>query len=89
MTRYSSERREAILSKLLPPQNMTVAEVARREGISEQTLYNWRKQARLEGKPVPGSSKTAENWSSEAKFAVVVETASLNQLKPRAQEAGT
>lgn len=42
MARYSSERKEAILNKLLPPLNMTVAEVARSEGMSEQTLYTWR-----------------------------------------------
>lgn len=79
MASYSIERREAILIKLLPPQNMTVAEVARSEGISEQTLYNWRKQAKLEGRPVPGRSKSTEKWSSEAKLAVVIETATLNE----------
>ncbi|MCJ8288112.1 hypothetical protein [Halomonas sp.] len=32
--KYSDERREAILKKLLPPHNRTVAEVAQEEGIS-------------------------------------------------------
>jgi transposase-like protein len=81
MGRYSSERKEAILNKLLPPMNMTVAAVAEQEGIALQTLYNWRKQARLEGKPVPGQSRTSDNWSSEAKFAVVVETATLSEAE--------
>jgi len=49
VARYSSERREALLKKLLPPFNMTVAELARQEGISEQTLYNWRKHAKAGG----------------------------------------
>ncbi|MBS4154944.1 transposase, partial [Cobetia sp. MC34] len=40
--KYSDERREAILKKLLPPHNRTVAEVAQEEGISAATLYNWR-----------------------------------------------
>lgn len=35
MVRYSHERKEAVLSKLLPPYNLTVAELARQEGISE------------------------------------------------------
>lgn len=39
MIRYSIERKEALLKKLLPPHNMTVAEIARNEGISPQTLY--------------------------------------------------
>ena len=54
MTRYSSERKESILKKLLPPLNMTVAAVARQEGVSAQTLYNWRDKAKKLGILVPG-----------------------------------
>ncbi len=43
MARYSSERKAALLKKLLPPFKMSVAELARQENISEVTLYNWRK----------------------------------------------
>jgi transposase-like protein len=81
MARYSSERKAAILKKLLPPQNMTVAEVARQDGVAQQTLYTWRKQIKLEGRPVPGRHKTSDDWSSEAKFAVVVETATLSEAE--------
>lgn len=38
---YPQERNEAILKKLLPPVNKSVAEIAREEGISEGTIYNW------------------------------------------------
>ena len=34
MLRYSPERKAALLKKLLPPQNLSVAELARQEGIS-------------------------------------------------------
>ncbi|MGF1713321.1 transposase, partial [Photobacterium chitinilyticum] len=44
MSRYSQERKEAILKKLLPPHSRSVAAVAKEEGISDATLYNWRKQ---------------------------------------------
>lgn len=57
MNRYSIERKEAILKNLLPPHNMTVAEISRQEGVSMQTLYNWRDNARKLGKPVPGRFK--------------------------------
>ena len=50
--------------KLMRPQNMRVAEVARKEGISEQTLSNWRNQAKLYGKPMLGRNKASENRSS-------------------------
>jgi transposase-like protein len=79
MSSYSPERKQAILSKLLPPNNKSVAQVAKEEGVAEQTLYNWRKQAREQGQPVPGKKSTSEQWSHETKFAVVVETAALSE----------
>ena len=79
MARYSSERKAAVMRKLLPPENRTVREVSKEEGISEVTLYTWRKQAREQGVPVPGSGKQADDWSGEAKFAVVVEAAAFNE----------
>jgi len=79
MPRYSLERRQSVLGKLLAPQNRPVPQVAAAEGISEATLYNWLTQARRDGVPVPGSrSKTADDWSDEAKFAAVIETQPMN-----------
>jgi transposase-like protein len=81
MARYSSERKAAILNKLLPPSNMTVAEVAREEGISDKTLYHWRSKAKESGSPVPGKTPTTEHWSADAKLAVVIETASMSEFE--------
>lgn len=79
MPRYSHERKIAVLKRLLPPHNQSVTEVAQAEGISEATLYNWRTQAKQQGSPVPGSGKTSDNWSAEAKLAVVIETAAMSE----------
>jgi transposase-like protein len=79
MSSYSTERKQAILSKLLPPNNKSVASVATEEGVSEQTLYNWRKQAKEKGQPVPGKKTSSDQWSHETKFAVVVEIAALSE----------
>lgn len=81
MKRISSERKVSVLAKLLPPYNMTVAAVAQMEGISEATLYNWRNQAKAEGKPVPGADKNSEQWPAEARLAVIVETATLSEAE--------
>jgi transposase-like protein len=78
MPRYSEERKAYVIRKLLPPNNRSVPVVAREEGISEQTLYSWRQRVREAGVPVPGSGKQTDDWSAEAKFAAVVETASWN-----------
>lgn len=82
MSHYSAERKEVILKQLLPPHNRTVTEVSAHEGISTATLYNWRNKAKLEGVPVPGRSKSSEDWSGEAKLAVVVETIALSHCCP-------
>jgi transposase-like protein len=54
---YSAERKEALLRQMMPPQNRLVSELARESGITEQTLYTWRRQLRNQGMPVPGSGK--------------------------------
>lgn len=76
---YPQERKEAILKKLLPPINQSAAEVAREEGISVQTIYSWRNQARISGTPVPGKTPKADHWSAETKLSVVIETSSLSE----------
>ncbi len=81
MSGYSEERKAAVLKKLLPPMNMSVAEVSRQEGISTVTLYAWRNRVKAEGVPVPGSVNGADEWSAEAKLAVVIETAGLSEIE--------
>lgn len=81
MKRISPERKASTLAKLLPPYNMTVTAVAQMEGISEATLYNWRNQAKTEGKPVPGAEKNSGQWPAEARLAVIVETATLSEAE--------
>lgn len=80
MNRYSPERKEAVLKKLLPPHNLSVAELSRQEGISDVTLYTWRKQAIERSEVVSERGKIPSKWSAEAKLAAVVETATLSEL---------
>ena len=79
--KYSQERREAVLRKLLPPHNRTIASLAEEEGISTATLYNWRKEARRKGRLLPDNSAEPEGWSSRDKFNAVVETAALSEAE--------
>jgi len=75
---YPQERKEAILKKLLPPINQSVAEVVKEEGISATTIYNWRK-TNQSGVPLPRKSTKIENWTAETKLAIVTETAALSE----------
>ena len=81
MPRYSAERKSAVLKKLLPPHNHSVASVATEEGISDATLYSWLKQCRVKGVPVPGYTPGDSEWSPDAKLAVVIETATLSEAE--------
>ena len=81
MKRYSEERKSAVIAKMVPPKNMSVPELSEQTGISLQTLYTWRQKAIDKGVVVPGNSKNPEQWSSANKFAVVLETASLNEAE--------
>ena len=65
---YSPELKEAILRRMLPPNNESITKISRDEGISEQTLRNWRDKARSEGIATPGIEAGPENWSTQDKF---------------------
>lgn len=78
---YSRERKESVLKKMLPPNNVSILELAKEEGISDATLYLWRTQARNEGRLMPDSDSTPNGWTSTDKFAAVMETAAKSQIE--------
>ncbi|MGR5132650.1 IS3 family transposase [Vibrio alfacsensis] len=90
MNRIPTERKEAILKKLLPPYSMSVSQVAKEEGISTATLYHWRQQLRRSGAAVPNSNTSSEQWSTQTKLAIVAETYSMteNELSQYCREKG-
>ncbi len=79
--RYSPERKEAVLRKMMPPHNRSIKKLSEEEGISEATLFNWRKEAREKGLLLPDGSSGPEGWSARDKFAAVLETASFNEAE--------
>ena len=78
---YSPELKDALLRRMLPPNNESITKIAKEEGISEQTLRNWRDKARKEGYAAPGKDAVPDDWSTQDKFLVVVETASMNETE--------
>ena len=60
MSSYSPERKAALINKLLPPQNMSVAELSRQEGIAPATLYAWRAKLKAGSAVVPGDKNNAD-----------------------------
>lgn len=76
---YSPEFKEAMLRRMLPPNNESISVISKQEGISEQTLRNWRDKARRDGIAAPAKDANSDDWSTQDKFLIVVETASLNE----------
>ena len=59
---YSPEFKEAMLRRMLPPNNESITKIAKEEGLSEQTLRNWRDKARKEGYAVSGTDASPDEW---------------------------
>ena len=75
---HSPELKEAILRRLLPPNNESITKVSREEGIPQGTLTRWKNEAKAQGIAAP-TGENAETWSTQDKFLIVVETASMNE----------
>ena len=79
--RYSEEFKEAIIKKMMPPHPVSVSQLCRDTGVSDVTLYKWRKNYRNQGVAVPANKKKSEDWTAEDKLAVVIETVSFNEIQ--------
>ncbi len=66
---------------MMPPKNEKVSVLAREFNVTEATLYAWRRGALQAGFATPGDGRNAEQWNGAAKFAVVLETASLAEAE--------
>jgi len=80
MKSYSEELKANLIARMLPPNSVRVPELARETGIPRDTLYGWRRSART-GAARAQDIAPQEGLSSEARFNVVLETASLNEVE--------
>lgn len=77
--RYSNEMKQSVINRMMPPNNESVGNLCKELGISDATLYTWRKEARMAGQASPGNDQTSDKWSSEDKFLIVLETYTMNE----------
>ena len=78
---YSQELKDRMLQRMLPPKNESIPKLAAQEGIPEQTLRNWKRDAERKGISADKCSQPAEKWSTADKFQIVVETAGLSETE--------
>lgn len=81
MRTYSSERKEGILKQLLPPFNKSYMELSKEEGIPHSTIYTWNKVRGKAGKMEINKVKSGACLSAEARFSVIVETATMSETE--------
>lgn len=81
MQRYPEELKDSIIQKMMPPNAVSVPQLVKETGVTDVTLYKWRKEYRDKGIAVPADSSNPEKWSAEDKLAVVVETMPLNEAE--------
>ena len=77
---YTKEQKEALVTKLLSPNNMTIPELSAQCGIPPSTLYGWKSRALQ--KVANTNVKTPNNKAitSNNKLKVVVETYTLTEF---------
>lgn len=74
---YTEEQREAMVFKLLPPNNISITELSAQSGIPQTTLYGWKTRAFKKNNPQNG--KVSKNTTSSEKFQIVMETFTLSE----------
>ena len=80
MSSYSSEYKSAIVSKLLAPKPPSVAELSKKTGIAQPTLYSWLKIARCsEPLDIPKRIKRVSTWTKKEKLKALLDTANMSE----------
>jgi len=79
MASYSKEFKDKMVVRMLPPNNEPVSKVSKETNVSIATLNKWKKKHISSGKTLITSD--TDRWSSQEKFMVVMETASMNEAE--------
>jgi transposase-like protein len=81
MASYSKEFKEKMIIRMLPPNSEPVSKISKETKISVATLHNWKKSFTTSDQSSISRKKTNVKWSSQDKFLIVMETASMNEIE--------
>lgn len=81
MAKYSPEFQEHTVRQLMPPMLRSVAQVSRESGVSEPTLYAWKKRYQEQGAIVPAKAAQPQGWDARSKLAALIQTAAMNEVE--------
>ena len=81
MKQDSEEFKANIIARMLPPHNVGVPQLANETGVPRDTLYTWRIKHRKSQGDSHASAVAFGKLSSEEKFAIVIQSAPLNEVE--------
>ena len=76
---YSKRIKSSVMRKILPPENRSVSEVAKEMGISEQTIYNWKKMAENGTLALDAEMISPVSMNRIEKFSLLLESKGRNE----------
>jgi len=78
--RYTVDEKERLVARMFPPENISLADLAKETGISKSTLATWKyKEAGKHSKVNVNKSNTS--ISSREKFLIVMETYTMSEIE--------
>ena len=81
MRQYSEEFKANVITRMLPPNSVGIPQLAQETGVPKDTLYAWRIKHRKSQRDISAPLVASGELSSEEKFAVVIESASFNEIE--------
>ena len=78
---YTRRVKETAIRMMLPPENVALSKISETLGVAPATLKKWRNELRANGYAAPANEEPADQWSSQDKFLIVVETMNLNEVE--------
>jgi len=81
MNELNEELKQQMVRRMMPPNNELVSQLAKESRLSETTLYRWKNAAKAQDADRPDGGMPSEKWSTQDKFAIVVEAAALNEIE--------
>ena len=73
---FSSELKEAIVTKILNRGNQSIEEICRREGIASSTAFKWIKEHADVG--IMKKNKKSKKWTAEDKLKTIIKTSAMD-----------
>jgi transposase len=77
--KYSKRIKSSVMKKILPPENRSVPEVAKEIGISEQTIYNWKRMAENGTLVLDAETESPVSLNRLEKFSLLLEGKGINE----------